>query len=115
MKRLAWALLVVGLLASLAPRPATAWCCGPYQVCPNMMWPCYGCCGPAKHRGYPPGYCGHGSWGYWPTYQNGAQVPVCRRNGFANFAYRGVTPWSCGYGYGFGSTPPGAGLLELYW
>jgi hypothetical protein len=80
-----------------------------------MGRPCNGCCGPALKRGYPQGYCGHGSWGYWPGYEIGAYQPVCRCNGFANFRYVGVGRKACNYGYGFGSTPPGFGLGELYW
>ena len=116
MRRLVLALLV-GLLASAAPREAAAWIWSHYQVCPNMMRPCYGCCrcpGSANYRGYPQGHC-HGSWGYWPGYKIGRTEPVCRCNGFANFRYAGVGTYAYGYGYGFGSTPPGAGFVELYW
>jgi hypothetical protein len=112
MKRVALALLLCGL-TSLVAQPAVAW--HHYQVCPNMGWPCYGCRGPALARGYGPGYYGHGSWGYWPGYQIGAYQPCCRHNGFANFRYVGVGPAARGYGYGFGSTPPGFGWGELYW
>jgi hypothetical protein len=94
MKRLALALLVCGL-TTLAARPAVAW--NHYQVCPNMGWPCNGC------------------WGYWPGYKIGATQPCCQHNGFANFRYVGVGPAARGYGYGFGSTPPGFGWGELYW
>ena len=112
MKRLAWLLVLVALSAASGrarPGPGAGvtirfapTCSGPATVAadrPNIA---------AIRRAMPDTAAGV----YWPGYQIGAQVPVCRRNGFANFAYRGVDCRSCGYGYGFGKTPPGSGLLR---
>ena len=80
-----------------------------------MGRPCNGCHGPALARGYSPAITATAAGVIGLATRLGPTQPCCQRNGFANFRYVGVGPAARGYGYGFGSTPPGFGWGELYW